>query len=1175
MTDVIDDSVSWEQRREMRRKKRQELLAEADRLVKKTDEVSSSPASTRISKYDDDDDEFEKGRQRRRREREERRKKEREELEKQLKDEEEARADRDRRREERRRMREEESKPEVESYTTSTVVSKVVETQDDEYGNHEETETTTVVQSTEIVVDYPVENGDHDDKDEEKEASPAPSESDHAEEEEEEVKIEERSQDEEEMTNGHSETEPDAEPHKSYKTSVTTVTLTSKTTSHPVESNDDAAHDEVQEKLNALKLKRQESEKKKYQTDSSQDDGDAKSKLKMLEEKRKLREQKRLEEEEREKEEALKREAEYQEKLRIEKEERTKRRLEAEAKRQEYRKQLSKSDDEPKSPLSPKGLASPLASKKPVGGVEGDIAPLKKNLNLQASEYLSRTESESKNMERNQRPPAVPRRTQSARIKLSQYSPARRGLKVTDKVEEAGAISHQPTRPVGRKNQTRRSLDAMEKQAGDLLDFLTELEGKKASSSASDLLHFLDSPEKKSQSENSSPVAQNRFSRGKRVSVKDRAKLFLKPDIKEEESEHGKLPSTHSAPNLRQQGVRSARMCAHVNGNSNNNNNNNNSTPVEISQTVTLVVEAKKENNESEKQEFSGSESDYKSDKIEPEIKISIPKEEVQPSVRRRIKPTIASKPADILQRLKDNDSKRNSAVSTDEATIDTEDTISSCESDLDVVGLSSEESDPESQGDIVDVGHDEEETKSTSPTEVSIVVEKEVVIENVVENKDIVDNNVETEKIVEKTQKIEEVTVETKIVVTSAETVEKPDVIVVKDDQGAKEDVLSKSERKETKPDSVTVLTKSNIKSLDTQENNVVEATVTKKVRSRRNKPTIAVKPNFNETNPPQKVEDSLQKKLSPPDDKQEANKDLTLTAAEASSEPHTVTPACKQNRVEQLSKHASESPKTSKHVEPVRVGSLDSRMEKYAKQASKQETKKTGLDTSVIARDVSNRRNKWERGEVTSADKTTKKHEVIPVAGNISSRKNMWERGTVGTASKSSKGVADIKTGDFSSRKNKYLETLQQRGGPVKKAESPVAIKTGVANRLNKWEKGEVGSKASFEKQKSKGDLPASGVGDRRNKWETLATDTAVKSATPKASVRLVTTDVSNRKNLFESKAAATEQPEVKPAASSKYQASVSSGSEHDDVIERRQPERSYSNSEGEDDLQYSDED
>jgi len=33
MTDVMDEGLTWEQRRELRRKKRQELLAEADKCV--------------------------------------------------------------------------------------------------------------------------------------------------------------------------------------------------------------------------------------------------------------------------------------------------------------------------------------------------------------------------------------------------------------------------------------------------------------------------------------------------------------------------------------------------------------------------------------------------------------------------------------------------------------------------------------------------------------------------------------------------------------------------------------------------------------------------------------------------------------------------------------------------------------------------------------------------------------------------------------------------------------------------------------------------------------------------------------------------------------------------------------------------------------------------------------
>jgi len=95
----MDDALSWEQRREIRRKKRQELLAEADRLV-----GISSERSTRD--YSVEDDEFERERLKRRKEREERRKREREELEKQLQQEEEARLEREKKREERRRQRE-------------------------------------------------------------------------------------------------------------------------------------------------------------------------------------------------------------------------------------------------------------------------------------------------------------------------------------------------------------------------------------------------------------------------------------------------------------------------------------------------------------------------------------------------------------------------------------------------------------------------------------------------------------------------------------------------------------------------------------------------------------------------------------------------------------------------------------------------------------------------------------------------------------------------------------------------------------------------------------------------------------------------------------------------------------------------------------------------------------
>lgn len=108
----MDDALSWEQRREIRRKKRQELLAESDRLVGISRERSSRD-------YSVEDDDFEKERLKRRKEREERRKREREELEKQLQEEEEARFEREKKREERRRQREIERQKMTESFETN------------------------------------------------------------------------------------------------------------------------------------------------------------------------------------------------------------------------------------------------------------------------------------------------------------------------------------------------------------------------------------------------------------------------------------------------------------------------------------------------------------------------------------------------------------------------------------------------------------------------------------------------------------------------------------------------------------------------------------------------------------------------------------------------------------------------------------------------------------------------------------------------------------------------------------------------------------------------------------------------------------------------------------------------------------------------------------------------
>ena len=124
--------------------------------------------------------------------------------------------------------------------------------------------------------------------------------------------------------------------------------------------------------------------------------------------------------------------------------------------------------------------------------------------------------------------PPVPRRSQSFKI-VRNYSDS--GLRVVD--IDADPNKHRSTRPVNKKLRTRRSLDAMEKQAGELLDFLSELENKKASSSDDDILAFLTDSKPEEINSPSSKSPDKKFP-VRRVSVKDRAKLFLKPDIKEE-----------------------------------------------------------------------------------------------------------------------------------------------------------------------------------------------------------------------------------------------------------------------------------------------------------------------------------------------------------------------------------------------------------------------------------------------------------------------------------------------------------------------------------------------------------------------------------------------------------------------------------------------------------------
>ncbi|CAK8687691.1 unnamed protein product [Clavelina lepadiformis] len=493
MTDVIDDSVSWEERRELRRKKRQELLAEADRLVRKTEKSTTTSKLIHERTELEDDEEFERERLRRRREREERRRKEREELEKQLKEEEEMKAERDRRREERRKQREaEENKHQqkegndlnIKSSHTTTIGTEEVETFPDQ--TNEMLHTSVTKENVELI---PLENS-HDEIDE----------------------------------GGDDEYDNESNNLKDSETFAVVC--------KPIKNDMSDEEERISENKQNLELQQSTQYDLPLKLVKENADDDAESveeRQKQLEERKTLRRIKQQEDELKEQEAATIREAKYQEQLCLEREERERRRANAETKRQEYRKQLSQSDGndfDSVVPLSQKHLASPLVSKKSV--IASDEELNLSDLVSHSSELLSDEdiishEMDEKNTSRKVAPP-VPRRTQSAKV-LASY------LKSNKNVQTEEIVSISPTRPLKRKNQTRRSLDAMEKQAGELYDFLSDLETKKTTCNNKDFISFL-SDTSKSDSFLNKPTALTE--RGKRTSVKERAKLFLKPDIKEE-----------------------------------------------------------------------------------------------------------------------------------------------------------------------------------------------------------------------------------------------------------------------------------------------------------------------------------------------------------------------------------------------------------------------------------------------------------------------------------------------------------------------------------------------------------------------------------------------------------------------------------------------------------------
>ena len=171
------------------------------------------------------------------------------------------------------------------------------------------------------------------------------------------------------------------------------------------------------------------------------------------------------------------------------------------------------------------------------------------------------------------KPPAVPRRTQSTKV-VNSYKSGR-ALRATNENEEQESSSRQPTRRWSQKNKTRRSLDAMEKQADDLYDFLSDLESRKASCSDTDFLSFLSESKDQSSANNSKQIEKSPAglpSRTKRMSVKDKAKLFLQSDIKEEPVANTSRSNKPIVP--KKPAVGSGRFTA-VNQRNNNNNNNN------------------------------------------------------------------------------------------------------------------------------------------------------------------------------------------------------------------------------------------------------------------------------------------------------------------------------------------------------------------------------------------------------------------------------------------------------------------------------------------------------------------------------------------------------------------------------------------------------------------------
>ncbi|XP_039256943.2 uncharacterized protein LOC120333677 [Styela clava] len=1078
MTDVIDDTLSWEQRRELRRKKRQELLAEADKIVK-PDKVTSSQITN-----DDDSDNFEQERARRRRDREEKRKKEREELEKQLKEEEDARAERERRREERRRQREEgdgmvsKAKDSLSYSYKSTITTTERTTHDDDEDVVERTVTEVTEAMSNGQDEYADQNGEHNESVEEEDV-------------EVEVDVEESNEIEED---------------DSHKTTYTSVTITTTKKSIEQQSPEDSEEEEEKEE--------DEEEQKQSSSSSSENEHEleepvAKSRADILQEKKMERERKRLEEEKREQEEKERIKQEHEAKMKAEREERERRMAEGEAKRKEFKKQSSL---DPQSLSSKGNTAAPLVEKS-----DDSLSAVGDTVNVKRGSHT--TEKSIR--------PVVSNSKVDRDSKKKMSSPA--------KSQSFHVRSHteNPTRPLTRKNQTRRSLNAMEKQAGDLYSFLSELEMQK-SAGPKQLKEFLESSERSEKG--SSDVKSFHTAKSPRPTIQERMEHLGKASAPAKQ---------HSQQQKQDLGMRS--------------------TPKPPTRSDSM----KKLEMARSKYASGAVDSSLNQINLKAYDSMKVGRKSPTDALSKVTEETVAEdKTTKTSYKMEYNGSKNNNKVDGDEA----ESTIPQ---------QHNSESKNYSQLEVdIDCSTPSYESENISLHAPKAVADSKIIKVDKREKITIVSQKQPSDNKADKTAQAQEP--ETRKPRTRR--------------RGRKPELLPKPESIScfNEPDEFTVKVDINIKSSkSSSENNVGQYDHNFEVVG---KPTqkqyiVEEKMSNNGTDTSKMFDDPKNNARHDNDNFEKSCEERSFSVKlysevgvrgrrlkKEDNEPPTATllnssiankeDDTRKSPMQALSNKMSDSPKTSKPVDTqvAKLSSLDDRLKNYTNKAQKQETQKKGAVTPKSG-DVANRLNMWETGRVACGDKTPKKvldTDVVKQGAAVSSRKNMWETGqvSVGSSAEKRSARANVHGADFSSRKNLWLKATQESSkasSPAKPGDTQV-IKTGVMSRLNKWEKGEVTNAPSAVSKQKATELPKSGVVDRRSKWENIAHEPPSQSKSKTTSARpVITTELSSRKHLYESKTEAATEPKIerKPIATGRIKQEVKQEVQSDDEVDHPEPE------------------